>query len=82
MTSRQRLRATRGVLAGGVAAKALLWAAAMGSAALLLGQGTALGPAAAAAAAVFTAAIVAWRGRAVRSELDVALWVEERPPVL
>ena len=93
MTPVERVRRARRLLAGTVAAVALLWAATVGLAVLALGAlaarvaplpfvaRVALLPLAV-VAALAGAAVVLWRGRAVRSVGRVALWVEERDPSL
>jgi hypothetical protein len=93
MTTLGELRATRAVLAAGIAFRALAYGIAVGgatiAAASLIDMMVALPlvirgviVATALLAALATMAVLAWRDRHVRSLERVALWIEEREPSL
>ena len=93
MSARERVRRARAALLGTATGSALLWGAASlagGSLAVaLVDWRWGLDPSARSvlrallvATAIIVAAWVLWRSRRVRSEQAVALWIEERHPVL
>ena len=93
MTAQARLRRTRAVVLGALAARALLWAAVAGVGALGLvalvdllfglprGTRGLAGPLAWVAAGSVLAALL-WNARRAKSLASVALWIEERVPSL